>query len=130
MTKTKSPNILYVEDMPDAFTLVKVLLRPKYNLFWAQNPDESLKILDEKEIHLILMDISLKEKNDGYDLAVHLKNHETYSKIPIIALTAYALKGDKERFLSAGMNDYIPKPVNKNELINKINANLLGLNNL
>lgn len=114
-------NILYVEDQSEAFTLIKIFLKKMYNLIWAQDPQEVAQILETQKIDMILMDISLREKDDGFDFAVNLKQDKRYSHIPIIALTAHAMKGDRERFLNGGLNEHITKPVMKGELIRKVN---------
>ena len=68
---------------------------------------------------LIIMDIQMPVM-DGVEAHRILKNTANTSKIPVIALTSYAMKGDRERFLQDGFDDYIPKPLNLDEFLEKI----------
>jgi len=68
-TKKSGVTILYVEDMKDAFMLVNIYLRSGFNVLWAKSPEEANEILEKVDVNLILMDISLQEKNDGFELA-------------------------------------------------------------
>lgn len=82
---------------------------------------ETLELLEKKKYDIILMDIQMPGL-DGVETVKRIRKKEelTGEHMPIIALTAYALKGDRERFLSAGMDDYIPKPVEQKELKNTL----------
>ncbi len=103
-------NILLIEDNEDNITTVKALLEGKYNL---QNATDGLAGLEKaKSIFpdLILLDISLP-KMDGIDVLKELKNDARFKRIPIIALTARAMKGDREELLGHGFDDYISKPI-------------------
>ena len=71
----------------------------------------------EKEISIILLDMMMPDL-DGYQSIPLIRNHETAGHIPIIAVTAQAMKGDRERCLEAGADEYISKPVNIDELLN------------
>lgn len=74
----------------------------------------------EKEVYdLILMDIALPQM-DGVEVTKIIKSMPRYKNVPVIALTAYAMKGDRERFLEAGFEDYIAKPIEIDEFIKKI----------
>lgn len=123
-TNKSGLTILYVEDMKDAFMLVNIYLRSGFNVLWAKSPEEANEILEKVDVNLILMDISLQEKNDGFELAKKIKVSEKFGSIPIVALTAFALKGDKERFLEGGLDDYISKPIKKDFLIETIKKHI------
>lgn len=88
----------------------------------ASNAKEGLEIIKNTPLDLLLLDVQLPDMN-GYEISRRVRQGETsFSSLPIIATTAYALEGDREKCLASGMNDYIPKPVNFNlltELINK-----------
>lgn len=111
--------ILVVEDTPTNFLLIKTALRNTgVNLLWAKNGEEALEeCKKEQQIDLILMDIRMPVM-DGYETTTIIR--ETNKEIPIIAQTSYAMQGDMDRSLEAGCNDYISKPINLNELIQKI----------
>lgn len=103
--------ILVVEDNPTNLKLVKVLLTSEgYEVRSAENADNALNILMTFHPHLILMDLQLPGKN-GLDLIRALKSDPKFKDIFIVALTAYAMKGDKERAKHAGCDGYMTKPI-------------------
>ncbi len=108
--------ILIVDDNQDSRELVmKVLGGKGYELIEALDGEDALAQVQVVRPDLILMDISLP-KIDGHEVTRRLKSQEEYKEIPIIALTAHAMKGDKEKAMAAGCNGYIPKPINVREL--------------
>lgn len=117
MTK---PKILYVEDHLESALLVRTLLKNKCEVFITETYEETLDFLKDNSVDLILLDINLPGKLDGVDLVKDLRKDDRYKNLPIVALTAYALAGDKERFLEAGCDEYISKPMSKKELFDKL----------
>lgn len=108
--------ILVVEDNQDSRELVvKVLTNKGYTVIEAVDGDDALKKASEERPALILMDISLP-KLDGYEVTRRLKTMEDFRDVPVIALTAHAMKGDREKALAAGCRGYISKPINIREL--------------
>ncbi len=104
--------ILVVDDNQDSRELViKVLRKEAVQLFEAIDGKDALEKVELARPNLILMDISLP-KIDGYEVTRRLKNSHHFAAIPIIALTAHAMKGDKEKALAAGCDGYISKPIN------------------
>lgn len=111
-------NVLYVEDNPDNMILVKrVMEAAGYTLFQAATGVEGLAIAEKEPVDLILLDINLPDI-DGYEVARRLRRStkNSLAHIPIIAITANALKGDAESALAAGCDVYMSKPVNIHEL--------------
>jgi len=105
-----------VEDNPLNMKLLEILLRPKnYTLLEAVDGEEALDIATREQPDLIVMDIQLP-KMSGLEVTKKLRQMPVFNSIPIIALTAYAMKGDKERFIAAGCNAYLSKPINTREL--------------
>ena len=103
--------ILYIEDNVENRTLVKrVLEAENYVVLEADNGVDGLRVAREKAPDLILIDINLPEV-DGYEVTTRLRQMEGLSNIPIVALTANVLKGDRERSLEAGCDGYIQKPI-------------------
>ncbi len=98
-----------------------ILEKLGYKAFTVANGVEVLDALRDVHYDLILMDCQMPEK-DGYETTIDIRNLKTssYTDIPIIAMTANAIKGDRERCLEAGMNDYIAKPINFHELATTI----------
>lgn len=111
--------VLIVEDNPMNMELVQDLLRNQgYVTYEAVDGEQALKYIEAGEIYdLILMDIELPGMN-GIEVTKLIK--AKYKDLPIIALTAYAMKGDKERFLAAGFEEYIPKPLDMEDFIKRL----------
>ncbi|GIV45613.1 MAG: response regulator [Ignavibacterium sp.] len=116
----EKPKILYVEDHLESALLVRTLLKNKCEVFITETYEETMDFLKDNSVDLILLDINLPGKKDGVDLVKDLKQDEKFKKVPIIALTAYALAGDRERLLEAGCDEYIAKPMTKKELFDKL----------
>jgi CheY-like chemotaxis protein len=103
--------ILVVDDHPVNLKLIRVLLQAEgYEVRVAADAAEALRILDSALPRLILMDIQLPDI-DGLELTRRLKADPRTSAIPIVAITAYAMKGDEERMLEAGCVSYVAKPI-------------------
>ncbi len=110
--------ILVVEDNPLNMELVmEILSSHGMTVHPAADGDEALKRIENQVYDLILMDIELPGK-DGIEITKIIK--EKYKNIPIIALTSYAMKGDRERFIKAGFDDYISKPLDLSEFLKKL----------
>ncbi len=103
--------ILYVEDNIDNRTLVRRILTAEgYTLIEAVNAMQALDILKSTQPNLILMDINMPDM-DGYTLTAKIKSIPGLESIPIVALTANVMRGDRERSLEAGCDGYIQKPI-------------------
>jgi len=93
---------------------------PNSTIFQAENGLKALEILDEESVNLILLDIQMPEKN-GYETTLEIRKNEKLKNLPIIALTAGIMVGEKEKCLDYGMDDYISKPFKLIELQTIIN---------
>ena len=112
--------ILYVEDNVDNRTLVRrILLSEDYNLIEAVNAADALRVLENTKPDLILMDINMPDM-DGYTLTSKIKTIPGFERIPILALTANVMRGDKEKTLEAGCDGYIQKPLDIDQLIREV----------
>jgi len=112
--------ILYVEDNPQNMRLVRKMLRVGgYDMIEATDGTTGVELAKRERPALILMDINLPDI-DGMEATGRLKAIPEVAHIPIIALTANAMHGDRERFIEAGCDGYLAKPVTKNELLNII----------
>lgn len=115
--EAEEPTILIVEDNKDNSYFVEVILNKlglKY--YSVTDSNQAFEILQNKPIDLILMDISLTGDMSGEDALKILKQNPKYQKIPVIAMTAHAMLGDKEHFLSVGFDDYLAKPFTFDQL--------------
>lgn len=112
--------ILYIEDNPQNMRLVRKMLRVGgYQMIEAMDGTTGIEVAAKELPDLILMDINLPDI-DGTEATSRLKKDPTLRDIPVIALTANAMFGDRERFLDAGCDGYLAKPVSKNELLNTL----------
>lgn len=108
--------ILIVEDNPQNMRLIEMALRAKnYTLLKATNGKEALEVAKKEHPDIIIMDIQLP-KMSGLEVTRRLRKIPAFSQTPIIAITAYAMKGDREKALNAGCNAYLSKPINTREL--------------
>jgi CheY-like chemotaxis protein/CHASE3 domain sensor protein/putative methionine-R-sulfoxide reductase with GAF domain len=114
----KDKNVLIVDDdIRNIYSLTNALEEEGLNCLTAENGKVALQMLKKQEaIDIVLMDVMMPEM-DGYDATKEIRNIGKFSKLPIIGLTAKAMKGDREKCLSAGMSDYITKPVNIEQLL-------------
>lgn len=121
---TKETTILYVEDNVANRILVRRVLEVEgYNVIEAENAQQTFDIIENHHPNLILMDINMPDI-DGYTLTGQLKKIPRLKGIPIIALTANVMKGDRERTLDAGCDGYIQKPIDVDSLPQQIAQHL------
>ena len=103
--------ILYVEDNFENRILVRRVLEAEgYQMIEATSAKEALKKIQDDIPDLILMDINMPEM-DGYTLTAKIKENKSFENVPVIAMTANVMRGDKERSLEAGCDGYIQKPI-------------------
>ncbi len=118
-----SANILVAEDNRVNLMLITTYLdKFGYHFTTVNNGIEAVEALKEQKFDLVLMDIHMPQM-DGIEATRAIRKSETAkTRIPIIALTANAMKGDRERYIEAGMDEYVSKPINAAELYGKINT--------
>jgi two-component system cell cycle response regulator DivK len=103
--------ILYVEDNPDNRMLIRRILGAEgYTVHEAPSATQAFEVLKTLQPDLILMDINMPEM-DGYTLTARIRSLPNMGSVPIVALTANVMKGDRERSLEAGCDGYIQKPI-------------------
>lgn len=118
------PNILYIEDNPDNMLLVQRALEARgYHFLKAMNGMDGISMATKEHVDLILLDINLPDL-DGHQVAQILRSSpkSELAHVPIIAVTANALKGDAEKALNAGCDVYMSKPINIRELWARVEA--------
>ncbi len=112
--------ILIVEDEPRNLTLLRDLLQVSgYKTIEAADGEQGVELAKSKKPDLILMDVQMP-KTDGLEATRILKADAATRNIPIIALTAYVMKGDEERILEAGCDGYLSKPFDIQELLKEV----------
>ena len=111
-------NVLVVDDdVRNIFALTTVLERFGINVSFAEGGREGIDLLQKKaDIDLVLMDVMMPEM-DGYQAMKEIRGLELWGGLPIIALTAKAMKGDRQKCIDAGASDYITKPVDTEKLL-------------
>jgi two-component system cell cycle response regulator DivK len=118
--------ILYIEDNFENRILVKRVLEVEgYVVLEADDGPAGMRVAQQEEPDLILMDINLPDV-DGYEVTAKLRQVPSLARVPIVALTANVLKGDRERSLEAGCDGYIQKPIDVDLLPAQIAAFLRG----
>ena len=127
--KGRPLHLLLAEDnIVNQKVAVGLLKRQGHTIEVANNGLEALAALESGDFDLVLMDVQMPEM-DGWEATQKIRADEAQSggHMPIIGLTAHAMKGDRERCLEAGMDGYVPKPINKDELVQTIDSVLGGL---
>ena len=112
--------ILYIEDNPDNRILVRRVLEVEgYQVIEAENGSKGLSMAESSSVDLVLIDINLPDI-DGYEVTRRLRKLPQTATTPILAMTANVMKGDREKTLEAGCNNYIRKPIDIDQLPQQI----------
>jgi putative two-component system response regulator len=123
MTSPNGPSrhiVLVVDDTPDNLTVLSDLLKDDYKVKLANGGAKALKLAAAlPQPDLILLDLMMPEM-DGYEVMRRIREIPSFRTLPIIALTAKAMKGDREKCLQAGASDYVAKPVNTEQLLSLV----------
>ena len=128
--EAKKGTILYVEDNLDNRNLIRRVLNAEgYSVVDANSAKQAIEKLEYNKINLILMDINMPDM-DGYTLTSKIKAIQKFSKIPIVAVTANVMRGDREKSLEAGCDGYIQKPIDIDTLAQQIERFMIRSTNV
>ena len=117
-----SARILYIEDNPDNRMLTKrILMVEGYEVLEAEDGPGGLAVAEKEDLDLILVDINMPGM-DGYEVTKRLRQMPKLDNVPIIALTANVLRGDREKSLDAGCDGYIQKPLDVDMLPEQVST--------
>lgn len=112
---------LYVEDQFESQTLFKVQMKDLKSISYATGLEDALPLIKSKKFDFIILDINLKGEYNGLDTLRFIRQIPGYQDVPIVAVTAYVLPGDKDNFIAAGFNDFISKPVLRDKILDSLN---------
>jgi len=116
--------ILYIEDNPQNLYLLTFILKAAdYLVVQATSGEAGITLANSQTPDLILLDIQLPGM-DGYAIAQQLRSNPALQRIPIVAVTSYAMVGDREKALAAGCSGYLEKPINPETFVAQIEAHL------
>jgi two-component system cell cycle response regulator DivK len=128
--EVRKSTVLYVEDNPDNRILIRRVLEAEgYSVLEAINARQAMEVLEKAHIDLVLMDINMPDM-DGYTLTAKIKTIDQFSGIPIVAVTANVMRGDREKSLGAGCDGYIQKPIDIDTLSQQIERFILRSTNV
>ncbi len=116
---------LYVEDQFESQTLFKVQMKDLKSISYATGLEDALPLIKSKKFDFIILDINLKGEYNGLDTLRFIRQIPGYQDVPIVAVTAYVLPGDRDNFIAAGFNDFISKPVLRDKIITSLNKVML-----
>ncbi|PQJ35672.1 hypothetical protein BSZ35_14670 [Salinibacter sp. 10B] len=124
MSAAETPRILAVEDNSETQLLLEHLLKKSFEVVVVPGVDAALEAVDDHSFDALLLDINLSEQRTGTDLLHLLRERDDMADVPAIALTAYAMPGDREDFLEAGFDQYVSKPFTRADLKEAIEMTL------
>ena len=119
MTAKKRPRVLVVEDTELNRDLIEQLLEEEYALEFAGDGERAVELALTGRFDLVLMDISLP-KLDGLSATRLIRDRIPATQLPVVAITAHAMRGDRERALDAGCDEYVTKPVDEELLLSTL----------
>ncbi len=121
-----SATILCIEDNEQNLYLITFMLEAAgHAVLQARSGKEGIEVAERTRPDLILLDIQLPEM-DGYEIARRLRSNPALAKTPLVAVTSYAMVGDREKALEAGCDDYVEKPINPETFVAQIARHLSG----
>ena len=123
----RKARMLVVEDNPDIQMLLSSLFENKYDLETAETAEDALQKAGASSYDLVLLDIHLRGSGSGIEVLKALRKEKAYERVPMVAMTAYGLPGDRERFLEAGFDAYLGKPFSPDE-VGELTKRLLNVN--
>jgi len=112
---------LYIEDQIDSQILFKVQMKELKNIQFAASFEEALPLLESQNFDFIVMDINLQGEYNGLDALKIIQQMSGFQSLPVIAVTAYVLPGDKEKFIATGFTDFISKPIFREKMLESLN---------
>ena len=124
-----SAHVLLIEDNDNTIFLIEDLLDPVVDLDVAESAQSAVDQIDAADVRydLLLIDVNLGSGGSGVDVLRHLRDRSDYEDVPMVAVTAIAMPGDREKLLDEGFDDYLAKPFDSEDLVSLVNRYVLGL---
>jgi CheY-like chemotaxis protein len=122
ITENIRQKILLIEDNYDTQLIFKIYLREFYDMEVAGTAEEGIEMLRKNNYDFLVLDINLPGKLDGSAVLNELRNKMNKKDFPVLVVTAYAMSGDREKYIQQGANAYLPKPVRKDDFMDKIRS--------
>ena len=122
MQDNPKKKILLIEDNIDTQLIYKIYLRNLFDIDVAETAESGINLFRENKYDLMILDINLPGKSNGISVLNEIRNNFKNHDFPVLVVTAYSMEGDREKFISQGADDYLSKPVNKDDFLNKINS--------
>lgn len=120
MSSSETPRILAVEDNAETQLLLQHLLKGSYEINVVQGVEGALEAVDNGSFDVLLLDINLSEERTGTELLHMIRERDGMTDVSAVALTAYAMPGDREDFLEEGFDEYVSKPFTRDDLTKAI----------
>jgi len=125
----RQPKILIVENDEASRDITRLFLRKFCQLEFAESGEEAIKMVRQTDYDIILMDINLGVGMSGIDATKQIRKINGYKNIPIVALTGFAMRGDREEFIKAGCTHYLSKPFSKQSIIKLVKNIIQNIHN-
>jgi len=117
----KKPNLLIVDNDDSSRDIIRLFLKDLCEMEFADSGEKAYRIVNDKKFDIIFMDINLGKGMSGVETTKEIKKIESYKNVPIVAITGFAMRGDKEEFIQAGCTHYLSKPFSRSKLIKLLN---------
>ena len=124
MSTSTSPRVLAVEDNSETQLLLTHLLKGSYDIDVVPDIEGALDAVETGSFDVLLLDINLSGDQTGTDLLHLIREHDSMDTVPAVALTAYAMPGDRDDFLQKGFDEYVSKPFTRADLTDAIENTL------
>lgn len=121
LTQGIKPSMLVVDNDESSRDIIKLFLKDLCEMEFVDSGEKAFRLVNDKKFHIILMDINLGKGMSGIETTKEIKKIESYKNVPIVAITGFAMRGDKEEFIQAGCTHYLSKPFSRTKLIKLLN---------
>ena len=126
LTLSETPKMLVVDNDESSRDIIKLFLKDMCELDFADSGEKAFRLINDKKFDIILMDINLGKGMSGVETTKEIRKIESYRKTPIVAITGFAMRGDREEFIQAGCTHYLSKPFSRSKIMKLIHEIFSG----